>query len=273
MRLVDVARVGRLESAPEVNRVGRHEDWFSAVALACVVIAGCEGDQERGASASASETSRAVAEGLSSAGRFDKDIRKRACEILTPALVARTFDVPEGELAQVKMMGCTYTWKNEREELEASVTMVRAHGSVADAARWFRNATMDKTAEELAEDKARVARRVDESERFESEAQRETAKSLMAMLPSEGVSFEDVEGIGDAARVGEDGTLYVRVDNLTFHARAYKGPRPPELDVRGIKPQEIIAAAKARNSSWAKETAPQRKRDAATLAKAFASAL
>src|SRR5690606_1870716 len=127
-----------------------HYNLPRALALALVMSAGCQGGQSAEESASPATASEERREEPSAAARFDKDLRKRTCELLSPGLVSRTFGVPEGELKQLKVMGCTYTWKSDSEELEASVTMVRAHASEAAAAQWFQNATADKTAEQIA---------------------------------------------------------------------------------------------------------------------------
>src|SRR5690606_14674791 len=118
--------------------------WDERVALALVAVltvAGCDKKKDtpsNGDSASVSiqeAVEKQIEEAADKAGaQFDKGMSKKSCEILTPALVAQTFSVPEAELKQLKIMGCIYTWKKEEGEtktmLEATLTLMRVHDSV-----------------------------------------------------------------------------------------------------------------------------------------------
>ena len=93
---------------------------------------------------------------------FDKEMRKKSCELLTPALVEKTFGVPKDELKQQKIMGCIYSWKDDKETLEATLMMVMAHKSEERAKLWFANTTKSKTADEMAEDMKMVKAQLQE---------------------------------------------------------------------------------------------------------------
>src|SRR5690606_31438482 len=115
----------------------KRQVWLWVLIVAGATGAGCDGKDGAGV---VSATAQA-----SSGALFDKELRKKGCELLTAQLLAETFKVPEGELKQMKMMGCTYTWRNDSEELEASIMMIRAHKNAAAAEQWFQNATASKT--------------------------------------------------------------------------------------------------------------------------------
>jgi len=203
----------------------------------------------------------------STAALFDRDMSKRGCEILTADLVSATFDVPADALKQMKIMGCRYEWSNDEQTLTAGITMLRAYKSEAAAAGWFANATRNRTAKEMQQEMDKISGQLDESEQLDTELKKSTAKNLLAMVENKAVNFEDVEGIGDEARVRDSGTVYVRVDNLTFMVTAYKGSKMPKPDMQGVDLKQLVAITKENAARWAIETAPQRKNDGIRLAR------
>lgn len=212
---------------------------------------------------------------LSDEARFGKDMRKKGCELLTAKLVADTFGVPEAEIEQFKMMGCIYNWKGGGEIVEANITLLRAHKSEKAAAQWLENATRSATKEEMVAQMEQVRGKVKEREEIDTKLKEKTADQLIDvandMMPDEGVAYEDVEGVGDQARVNlGDGTLWVRVDNLTFNVVGYKGkpqeqPKYTAADMKDIK--KVTAMAKEAQQAWLKEVAGQRRADGTRLAK------
>lgn len=216
-----------------------------------------------------------VAKELSDEARFGKDMRKKGCELLTPKLVADTFGVPEGEIKQTKIMGCIYNWDAEGQMVQATITLLRAHKSEKLAAQWLENATQALTKEQMAAQMQEVKGKVKEREEVDTKLKEKTADSLMDvatdMLPDEGVSYEDVDGVGDQARINTgDGTLWVRVDNLTFNVTAFKGkemeqPEYTPADMKNIK--KVTAMAKQAEQTWLKENVDQRRADGIKVAK------
>jgi hypothetical protein len=216
-----------------------------------------------------------VDKALSDEARFGKDMRKKACELLSPKMVADTFGVPEGELEQRKIMGCIYTWKGGGEIVEARITMLRAHKSEKMAATWFGNATKSLTKEEMAAQMQMVKKRVKERKEVDTKLKKDTADKLADvasdMMPDGGVSYEDLAGVGDQARVNtNDGSVWVRVANLTFHVVGFKGkdmeqPKYTAADMKNIK--KVTAMAKKAQQEWLKATIDQRRGDGTKLAK------
>jgi len=200
---------------------------------------------------------------------FDSDMSKKGCEILTAELVAATFDVPADALKQFKILGCRYNWDNETETLEAGISMLRVYDSEEAAGDWFASATKSRTAEEMKAQMEQVAGQMEKSEQLDTDSKKSAAKGILASIGSKAVHFEDVNGIGDEARVNDDGTVYVRVGNLTFMVSAYKGPKAPPMDLQGVDLQQMAEIAKEHSAQWAAETATQRKADGARLAGAI----
>lgn len=236
---------------------------FLVLGLTACQDSGSDGDDAQAAADAAASDS----------ARFGKEMSKKGCELLSPELVAATFDVPADELRQIKIMGCAYSWEGNEQTLEAGISMIRAYGREAGAASWFATATRSRTAEEMQAEMDKVAERLDESEQLDTELKKSTAKDLLKMAGSEAVTFEDVAGVGDEARVSDDGTVYVRVDNLTFMVNAYKGPTAPPPDLQGASLEQMAAIAQENAAQWAIESAPQRKTDGIRLAGAIVDAL
>lgn len=229
---------------------------------------------EEGA-AEAGEKVAKVEKELSDEARFDKEMGKKGCDLLTAKMVADTFGVPEAEVEQFKMMGCIYNWKGDDEIVEANITLLRAHKSEKAAAKWITNATRSQTKEEISAQLEKVREGVKDSDEVNTKLEEKTADQLMDvandMLPDEGVSYEDVDGVGDEARVNVgDGTIWVRVDNLTFNVVGYKGPPQKELDLSPADMKDlkkVTAMAKEAQQAWLAEVADDRRAGGEKLGK------
>jgi len=82
------------------------------------------------------------------------------------------------------------------------------------------------------------------------------------------IDYDDVDDVGDQARINDrDGSMWVRIGNLTFSIAAYKGPKQSEPNYVGMKMKEIVAASKKANAEWMAQTLDQRRSDALELAK------
>ncbi|MEZ5573063.1 MAG: hypothetical protein R3E64_13705 [Halioglobus sp.] len=204
---------------------------------------------------------------------FSSDTKRKGCELLSADIVSATFDIPVDALRQRKMMGCRYSWENESETLEAGISLIQVHKSEEAAIAWFNKAAASRTAEQMQADMETAAKRVDTQANLNTELKKATAKKLLALVGSKAVTFTDVAGIGDAARVNDEGIVYVRVGNLTFLVTAYKGAKAPPLDFTGVDYNKMAAAAQEHAVQWAQETAPQRRKDSVLLARAITDAM
>ncbi len=232
------------------------------IALLSLGIAAC------GQSAG-NDVQAAPEDSLSAAARFSGEMSNEGCELLSPQLVSTTFDVPVDTLKQTKIQGCHYNWDNSDETLEAGILMIRAHKSDEDAARWFAGVTTSKTAEEVQAELDSAAGQLDKQEELDTDLKKSTAKNLLAMVSAKAVNFADIAGIGDEARVSDEGIVHVRVDNLTFMVSAYKGSKAPRPNMQGVEIKQMAAVAKENADRWAIETAPQRTTDGIRLARAI----
>lgn len=229
-------------------------------------LAACQDSGSDEATVASDSTSSAVA-------LFDKEMSKKGCELLSAELVGKTFDVPADALRQMKIMGCRYDWNNEQETVETGISMIQVHKSEASAARWFETATRNKTAEEMKAEMEQVAGQLDQREELDTDLKKSTAHNLLAMVDTKAEIFEDVADVGDEARVSSGGTIYVRKSNLTFMVTAYKGAVAPPLNMQGVEIAQMVKVAKESAQRWAVETAPQRKKDGARLARAIVDEL
>lgn len=228
------------------------------------------GSEESGASAKVDEARDAVAE-VEEAAKFDKAMQKKACDILTPAMVSEAFGVPEEKLQQQKVLGCNYSWEGDGEILEARFGSIRVHDSTEVAQKWFKNATKGMTDEEVKAAMAKITERAKKDERVDTASKKEATEKLGGALGGMGgFQFEDVADVADEARASTaDGELWVRLGNMTFTISAYKGAEMPSIkpptDPGAMKDfsKKIMAATR----EWEKKTAPQRKEAAQKLAK------
>lgn len=239
---------------------------FGIVIVSAVVLSAC----------GQSDNSDVRAESVSSlpvAARYGGEMSKEGCQLLSAQLVSTTFDVPSDALKQTAIQGCHYKWNNESETLEAGILMIRAHKSDEEAIRWFAGVTANKTADEVRAELDSAAGRLDKQEELDTDLKKSTAKNLLAMVSAKAVNFEDVADIGDEARVNDEGTVHVRVDNLTFMVSAYKGAKAPRPNMQGVEIKQMAAVAQENADRWAIETAPQRRTDSTRLAKAITAGM
>lgn len=214
---------------------------------------------------------------------FLKDQSKKGCEMLPPATVARELDVPEGELKQIKIMGCTYSWESadKSQTAEASIISIWVKQDAERARMWFENATKTQTAEELRAQMEKIKERAKESKELDSADKQQAMDKIgdvaTGLIPDGGYTYEDVPGVGDAARVNtNDGALTVLVGNMVFNVRAYKGPPAEPPDRALARPEnlkKLIQATKEANARWLVETRDTRVRMGAALAKAIVAEL
>lgn len=214
---------------------------------------------------------------------FLKEQRKKACEMLPPAMVAKALDVPEGELKQMKIAGCIYSWSSadDSQEAKASLTTIFVDKDIEAAQQRLEKATRSISAEEAKGQLAVVTDMTKEHESIDSAPKEQAVDQvgglIGAMIPDEGYQYEDVAGVGDAARVlTHDGTLTVRVGNMVFTVSAYKGAAAPPIDLAGIAPTDmkaIMAVSKAAETKWMEQTRELRRQQAIELAKVIVAAL
>lgn len=212
---------------------------------------------------------------------FLKDQRKKGCEMLTPALAARVLEVPEGDLKQMKVMGCIYSAKSDEQVAEASIMTIFVKESPEKAKTWFGNMTKNKTPEELAAEMAKVKEMAKKSDMIDTDAKKKGVDQvggiINAMTPDDGYQYEDVPGVGDAARVKTyDGQITVLVGNMVFNVRAFKGAPSPEPDMKELASgdvKRIMAATKKVEAQWMDTTRDERKAYGVKLAKAIVAEL
>lgn len=208
---------------------------------------------------------------------FVKDQRKKGCEMLPPAMVARVLEVPEAELEQQKIMGCIYSWEGGGQVAEASVMSIWVKNTPEEARTWFDNSTKTVSAEELQAQMAKVKELAKEREEVDTKAKDEAVDQVgdvvVGMTPDEGYRYEDVPGVGDAARVQtHEGAVTVLLGNMVFGVRAYKGPPAPPPDAAAVMSgdvKKVMAASKKAQDEFFAQTRDVRRELAIEVAKAI----
>jgi hypothetical protein len=269
-----------------------------ATSLLIVTAAGCDGGKteekdgaavkdggEAKADTKAATTAGTNGEGAAGGGGkvFPKDQHKKACEMLTADMVATQLGVEAGALEQMKVGGCLYSWtKEDRSELvDASIMGIFAMDDADRARKRFEDLTKSRTAKEMQEEVEAMKAAAKGDATIDTAAKAEQVEAVAGMLgdlvPEGGLQFEDVPGIGDAARVNvHDGSLVVLLGNMTFDVRAFKGKPAPDLPTEVITSTDIkklTAAAKENDAKWMSETREQRRAMAIELAKVIVAKL
>lgn len=215
--------------------------------VAAPLLAGCgSSDAPDGTPGGAPAASAATG------GTFSEEIEKRACDLLTPAMVTEAAGMPadgyerspsaEAEEMFPSSAGrtCTYEWGDDAGS--AALTMIDVYDDAERAERFFQQATATTTRGDYARGMDAIGDQV-ERQREAGELDDRTAEGAGALAeglggamaegdPDEILSqFEAVAGIGDAAAIqeGPDTTrvmgmvipgytsaMWVRRGNVTF---------------------------------------------------------
>lgn len=203
--------------------------------------------------------------------RFAESLEDEPCAVVTKETVAAVFDIPAGEITADSGMFCTYEWEGGGRTVDVTVHINSVAEDAERAASRFASATRGMSGADLDRAVDDIKQRAAESGELKGDGAREAAGAVTASVGSDrGIQFEDVEGVGDEARLALTvgaGDLWVRVGNLIFTVSAYSGPEMPMPDE--LSPGAIMSASK----EWQKETMPQRKEAAVKLAKAAIAAL
>lgn len=236
-------------------------------ALLLAACSGSEGPAPAGEAGVATPGPQAVV----ASAEVDAAVKDAPCTLLTPEIVAAVFGVPAADLERERSMKskCAYSWEEGDQRLKASLDVSAVHDDAASASRDFRSVTRGMSGKALDDAMQGVAAKAKED--LEGAGAKRAADAVAGVASGgNGIVFEDVEGVGDEARMAQTvgaGDLYVRVGNLNFVVAAYSGPRMPSPE--SFTPGAIMAASKA----WQAETLPERKRAATELARAVVASL
>jgi hypothetical protein len=250
------------------------------VLVGFVVMLGACGTQEEGSGSTSSRSNelKVDAAEIKTTSLVTKEMVAAACEILTPTMVAHTFGVDEASLRQDKIMGCIYSANANGLELEARLSMLKAHESPGSAATWFENATRSMSKDDVVQFMRGVSEDAKKREEIDTKTKEKVVDDMGGLLAStvgeDGIQYEPLSGLGDAARVNtSEGSLWLRKGNLTFLVAAYYGPKQPAPNLAGVPIKDMAKAAMKASKDWTKETLPQRRADASKLALAIVEAI
>lgn len=201
---------------------------------------------------------------LANSATFDASLSDRPCDIVTPQMVATTFDVPEENLKQSEPMEswCSYELEEGHKTLEV-ILRVSVFDTNKAATKSFHDSTRSMSAEEMTEQLKALGVEFDESD-----IQFARDLGLPDPRPS-GLQFEDVDSIAEQARFNtNEGSLYLLQDNLQITLNAFYGPSMTIPD----KITSFEGLEKA-TSIWKEDTMDERKEQAIALAKVTLAAL
>lgn len=242
---------------------------YAVLALVpALLLAGCGGAGEAEGSPQAPPVSE-----VADSAQVDAAIEETPCELAPAEMVAGIFGVPATELERQSSMSssCVYAWEGDTTQLDVAVDVAGVHEDAESAARRFRSVTAGMSGAELDRVMDGMKDELASQGKLDSDGERLAADAVVAnSSDSAGIRFEDVEGVGDEARMALTvgaGDLHVRAGNLNFTVSAYSGPTMP-------MPEELTyASMMSANKAWQQDTLPQRKQAAVKLAKAIVASL
>lgn len=166
---------------------------------------------------------------------------------------------------------CVYQWENDTRRLDVRVQVAGIDEDAGRATSNFRSVTRGLSGTDLDRAMAGIKEQAANDGGLDTVGKREAADAVVdSSSGSAGIQFEDVDGVGDEARLALSvgaGDLHVRAGNLYFVASAYSGP---EMQMpTGMTAGSILAA----DRQWRRETMPQRRQAAIKLAEAIVQTL
>lgn len=222
--------------------------WIAA--LLVVELCACGKDQssksgdksEQAAAAGNGEATAAGGAGEEASSKtFDADLKKKPCQLLKPAMVAKVAGVSEGDLKQKEILGiCIYEWGDHGGRV--SLGHIYVSKSAKQARERFENAYREMSGEEVKKTMKQLGDRVKKDDNVPAARADKAAKvgGKMGGFFKGGFHYEDVDGVGDEARfdgtrrendvagrkiVTYDSDLHVLVGNMKF-TLTYKGKDP-----------------------------------------------
>lgn len=246
------------------------------VLVPALMLAACGGSGDSAAPSQPSPASQAASDTpVADSVHVDAAVGKNPCELAPAEMVAGLFDVPATDLQRVPSMSsaCTYSWENDdgTERLDATVKVSDVDEDAEGAASNFRSVTRGMSGADVDQAMAGIKDQVASEGGLDSAGKRKAADVVVdGASGSDGIRFEDVEGVGDEARLALTvgaGELHVRAGNLYFIASAYRGP--------GMQMPDKVTGASimAADRQWRRDTMAQRKDAAIKLARAVVQSL
>lgn len=241
-----------------------------------LLLAACGGNGGSATSARSSSATQAAPDSpAADSVHVDAAIEKNPCELAPAEMVAGLFGVPAADLQRESSMSsaCVYSWENDdgTERLDAKVKVADVGEDAERAASNFRSVTRGMSGADVDQAMAGIKEQVASEGGLDSAGKRKAADVVAdGAGGSGGIRFEDVDGVGDEARLALTvgaGELHVRVGNLYFIGSAYRGPGMQMPDK--VTGASIMAADK----QWRRDTMPQRKDAAIKLARAVVQSL
>lgn len=170
--------------------------------LAAMSILGCKQRQDKTELPTEPVASAAAAAAAPSAARFSEDVERKPCELLSAVMVSKVSGVPEAQLkSSTPGKFCRY----EGGGVTATLMFVKVGKDAKAQADRFARAYKNKTAEDVAEDMAKVGEQVDKRKEQGAIDEKTAAKArglggAMAKGPlGSGLQYDEVEGPWDKA--------------------------------------------------------------------------
>ncbi len=241
--------------------------WCLASVFALCAAVGCDAKGEADTKSGTKDAAETPSDGDAAdaatsdskpAALLDESLETKPCDVLTDEMVAGVLGVDKAALTKSSYMKSHCAYATE-DDLEISINFIRVAENIDDATKRFDNAYKGMSPEEVKKAMAAIDAELDKKaakDKAEGAADPVDAKKAepvadaMGGAFAAGFTYEDVPGVGDAARLGVtkrtvagmtlyDNEINVRVRNLSFQLHVAK----EKQDV--LHRTELVAAAKA----------------------------
>ncbi len=175
----------------------------SALLASVISASACKGDGEKSSAEGAVIAKGGEGSSQASGKLYEKGMGKKACEMLTPEMVAKIAKVPVGQIEQQAVSSfCLYSWDGGK----ASMMHVRVYKDLDQASSRFANAYSNKSGAEISKQVAAMgdvaAAKAVAGKDVASSAKGQTAKVVTSALTNSmasGMTYDSVPNLGDAA--------------------------------------------------------------------------
>ena len=203
--------------------------------------------------------------GAAGGALFGEDMKTKPCEMLTAKMAAEVLGADAGSLTQSSVMKdmCSYATSGE-EDSSVTISFITVKDDIAEATTFFDNAYKGMSGEEVAEAMKQLETAT--KEKLAEDAKAGDAKAASAQDKVEpvtgalggafkdGFSYEDVPGVGDAARLAltkreiagrtfQDNDIHVRVRNMYFNLSIEKGDPAEHRRDELVQLAKLVTAA------------------------------
>ena len=156
--------------------------------------------------------------------------------------------------------------------------MPRIHKTPQNAALWFKKAMASVSKEQVEAKMEGVKEKWKGRKELDTKTKKPTAINLTDVAkmstPDQGIRYEEVARFDDEVKLSSaHGTMWIRIQNLTFQLSAYQSHKQPQPPFDLKNPMAFVKSAMDVHKKWLANNPEQRKNDIKRLAPSVVKAI